>query len=99
MVKTNEWSAPELCKYFSNVQSSLSQDELDRLRITPIFVREMPSGSNDKSPRYTASQLHEPLDVFRDMKVPILDWGTVKWRPTSDEGALISFLFICQTLR
>ncbi|KAH8828511.1 hypothetical protein DL96DRAFT_1603553 [Flagelloscypha sp. PMI_526] len=82
MVKTNEWSAPELCKYFANMKW------ID-YGFTPIFMREKSADMKEKSPRHTASQLHEPLEVFREMKLPVVDWGTAKWRPTSDEARFL----------
>lgn len=95
MVKTNEWSVPELTRYFANVRSSLSAEEIDRLRVTPIFTREQPFDPKTPSPRYVANQLHEPLDVFRNMKLPVITWAPAKWRQSSEEGSWNSLVFGC----
>jgi hypothetical protein len=66
----------------------LSEEELLRLRNTAAFSRELTQDDPDGLPnRYQARQLYEPLDIFRKLKLPVLDWGQkVKWRGSSDEG-------------
>lgn len=91
MIKTGDWTIADLVKYLVAVQQTLSQVELDRLRQTSAFPRELPAESPDadqeKTKRYKASDLYEPLDAFRELKLPVIDWGTqVKWRASSEEG-------------
>lgn len=91
MIKTGDWTIADLVKYLVAVQQTLSQVELDRLRQTSAFPKELPAESPDaeqeKTKRYKASDLYEPLDVFRELKLPVIDWGTqVKWRTSSEEG-------------
>ena len=34
--------------------------------------------------------LYEPIDTFRELGLPVMDWGADnRWRPTSDEGKLL----------
>ena len=93
MIKTNEWTVADLAKYLVSVQSTLTGEEWDRLKLTAVFFKEMDkSGSNDnqKPYRYQAQQLYEPLDVFRQLGLPVLDWGKqTKWRGSSDEGTFL----------
>lgn len=91
MIKTGDWTIADLVKYLVAVQQTLSQVELDRLRQTSAFPKELPAESPDaeqeKTKRYKASDLYEPLDAFRELKLPVIDWGTqVKWRTSSEEG-------------
>ena len=94
MIKTGDWSIADLIKYLVAVQSTLTPTEFDRLKMTSAFPRErregeaLPEGA--KPPRHRTSELYEPLDVFRELKLPVIDWGThPKWRSNSEEGQLI----------
>jgi hypothetical protein len=90
MIKTNEWTVADLAKYLVSVQSTLTEEEWARLKMTSAFSKETNSNSgadSTKPSRFQAQQLYEPLDVFRQLGLPILDWGKhTKWRGTSDEG-------------
>ncbi|KAI0371771.1 hypothetical protein BV20DRAFT_1016624 [Pilatotrama ljubarskyi] len=95
MIKTGDWTIAELIKYLVAVQSTLTPVELERLQMTSAFPRELRPGEklpeNGKVPRLRAGGLYEPLDVFRELKLPVIDWGThPKWRSNSEEA---KFLF------
>lgn len=103
MIKTNEWTITDLIKYLVSVQSTLSPEEWERLRMTSAFSKE--SSAEDKAQdsqritRYQASQLYEPLEVFRQLKLPIIDWGTQhKWRSSSDDGEHVCASRLCGDL-
>jgi hypothetical protein len=97
MIKTGDWTIPDLIKYLVSVQSTLQPIEIERLRLTPAFPEEPiaqedknEAGAPKKVPKFKASDLYEPLDVFRNLGLPIIDWrgkdGKNKWRFTSEEG-------------
>lgn len=87
MIKTNEWTVADLTKYLASVKDSMTQEEYERLKATSAFLAEN-AVQGPKPKRYKASQLYEPLDAFRALKLPIIEWGTqTKWRSTSEEGA------------
>lgn len=97
MIKTGDWMIPDLIKYLVSVQSTLQPIEIDRLRLTPAFPEEITTeqtkdddGTAKKAPKFKASDLYEPLDVFRSLGLPIIDWrgkdGKHKWRSNSEEG-------------
>jgi len=98
MIKTGDWTIPDLIKYLVSVQSTLQPLEIDRLRLTPAFPEEPTAEQNrnegetpKKGPKFKASDLYEPLDVFRTLGLPIIDWrgkdGKHKWKPNTEEGA------------
>ncbi|KDR75405.1 hypothetical protein GALMADRAFT_227055 [Galerina marginata CBS 339.88] len=92
MIKTNEWTIADLTKYLVSVRGSLAEEEIDRLKATSAFPAEGQgeNNSNGKRVRYRANQLYEPLDVFRSLKLPIIDWGQLtKWKSSSDEAKLL----------
>jgi hypothetical protein len=34
--------------------------------------------------------LYEPVDVFRELGLPVIDWGADnRWRPSTDEGKFL----------
>ncbi|QRW26603.1 protein-histidine kinase [Rhizoctonia solani] len=83
------WTTAKLIKYLVDVQSSLSSDEKDLLKQSKLFTRE-----GDKSQGgilfYSASELYEPIDILRNMGLPLLAWdSSVRWKP----GSAANFLF------
>jgi hypothetical protein len=89
MIKTNEWTISDLTKYLVSVKGSLTPEEIERLKATSAFPMEINSSgvNNGKRTRYRANQLYEPLDVFRILALPVIDWGqNTKWRNSSEEG-------------
>ncbi|KIJ62083.1 hypothetical protein HYDPIDRAFT_176650 [Hydnomerulius pinastri MD-312] len=91
MVKTGDWTVSDLIGYLVQVKDTLSTDELSRLASTTAFTKE---GSQQepgkKKPRYRASDLYEPADVFRQLQLPIIDWGEKsKWRVNSEEAKFL----------
>ncbi|KAI1790758.1 hypothetical protein LXA43DRAFT_921512 [Ganoderma leucocontextum] len=95
MIKTGDWTIADLIKYLVAVQTTLTPVEFERLTMTSAFPRERRQDEmlpeNGKPPRQKASDLYEPLDVFRELKLPVIDWGThPKWRNSSEEA---KFLF------
>ncbi|EKM56817.1 uncharacterized protein PHACADRAFT_141759 [Phanerochaete carnosa HHB-10118-sp] len=103
MIKTGDWSIIDLIKYLIAVQSTLSDDEIERLKLTAAFpkeqraeVQKQPLNEPVKPERYRANQLYEPSDLFRKLALPVIDWGQNKWRPSSEEA---KFLFRLGLLR
>ena len=96
MIKTGDWTTFDLVKYLVSIQATLSPQEFERLRHTSAFPREGGSkeqsatGTVRKVQRQKAMDLYEPLDVFRELGLPVIDWGADnRWRQSSDEGELM----------
>ncbi|KAF9644423.1 hypothetical protein BDM02DRAFT_3272450 [Thelephora ganbajun] len=101
MIKTGDWTIPDLIKYLVSVQSTLQPLEIERLRLTPAFPEEATArqnkdedGTPKKVPKFKASDLYEPSDVFRSLGLPVIDWqgkdDKHKWKSNSEEA---KFLF------
>ncbi|TFK44587.1 hypothetical protein BDQ12DRAFT_730629 [Crucibulum laeve] len=93
MIKTNEWTIADLTRYLVSVKGTLTAEELARLKRTPAFPMEVVGHStpDNKAVRCHAEQLYEPVEVFRQLGLPVIDWGgQAKWRPSSEEA---KFLF------
>jgi len=95
MVKTGDWTTFDLVKYLVSIQT-LSPEELERLRHTTAFPKEggtkeqSATGAVRKVPRHKAMELYEPIDVFRELGLPVIDWGADNtWRPSSNEGKFL----------
>ncbi|KAH9177930.1 hypothetical protein EDB89DRAFT_1844068, partial [Lactarius sanguifluus] len=99
MIRTGDWTIPEFIKYLVSIQSDLTLRMLKDLRGMTAFPKE----GTDKEPsapttssevqlqRYKIMDLYEPVDIFRELGLPIIDWGVDNtWERTSDEA---KFLF------
>ncbi|KAL4076679.1 hypothetical protein V8B97DRAFT_2021990 [Scleroderma yunnanense] len=90
MIKTGDWSVPDLIGYLASVKDELSEEEIRRLSVTNAFTKEGNEDPNKRKTRYRASDLYEPVDIFRQLKLPVLDWGEKpKWKGTSEEAKLL----------
>ncbi|KAF8128969.1 hypothetical protein EV363DRAFT_1220883 [Boletus edulis] len=90
MVKTGDWSISDLVGYLVQVRDTLTNEELARLASTAAFPKEGAPSAGGKKPRYCAQDLYEPADIFRQLELPILDWGAKsKWRNNSEEAKLL----------
>lgn len=87
---TKQWSHVDLIKYLASVRNDIPSADISRLRATPICSAESPS-SHVPEKRYLVSDLFEPDEALRRLKLPILDWPGV-YRPSSAEGRFLSFL-------
>jgi hypothetical protein len=47
------------------------------------------AGASRKVQRYKAKDLYEPNDVFRELGLPIIDWGDNQWDPKSNNGKFL----------
>jgi len=100
MISSGDWGVNELMKYLVAIKETLTPTELERLRKTSAFPQEsFPESQPDsKQPiagtpptkqtvRSIPGLLYEPTDTMRELRLPILDWGSSqKWRPNSEEG-------------
>lgn len=87
MIKTNEWTIADLTKYLVSVRSTLTPEEMHRLKATAAFPKEIEADPSVKRTRYCANQLFEPSTTFRSLGLPVIDWGNqIKWRSSSEEG-------------
>ncbi|KAH9034488.1 hypothetical protein EDB85DRAFT_2222292 [Lactarius pseudohatsudake] len=99
MIRTGDWTIPEFVKYLVSIQSDLTLRVLKDLRGMTAFPKEgtdkEPSAATTSSEvqlqRYKIMDLYEPVDIFRELGLPIIDWGVDNtWERTSDEA---KFLF------
>ena len=99
LVETGDWTIQELIKYLLSLQPPLQPTDIERLRHVPAFLEETTTigdkneGSTPKkAPKFKASELYEPLDVFRDLGLPVVEWrgenGECEWKADSKEGML-----------
>ncbi|KIY52910.1 hypothetical protein FISHEDRAFT_63575 [Fistulina hepatica ATCC 64428] len=88
MVKTQQWTTPDLIKYLMPL--NLSSEEHQRLRNTnAFFAADASAIDGQKRPRYQAKDLYEPQEVFKTLGLRVIDWGA-RWSSSSREA---QFLF------
>ena len=87
MVETGNWSISDLIGYLVQVQNTLTADEFSRLKSFKAFSVESAQGDMGERPRYRALDLYPPLDIFRQLQLPLIDWGRKsRWANESDRG-------------
>ncbi|KAH9953159.1 hypothetical protein BC827DRAFT_1380025 [Russula dissimulans] len=95
MIRTGDWTTYDLIKYLVSAQSSLTSQEVERLRQTSVFPKEgavkaQSAPGSRKAQRHRAMDLYEPIDIFRELGLPVIEWGVDKrWKPASDEAKFI----------
>ena len=96
VTETDDWTTRDLIKYLVSIQPQQPID-IRRFQSVPIFPKEVTGeqetnedGTPKMAQRFKVAHLHQPLDVFRKLGLPIIDWegndGKYKWRPNSREG-------------
>ena len=85
MVVTGHCGTYDFICYLVQVQSTLTQDEHTTLKELEAFSKEGTERRVSEKLRYRALDLYPPLDTFRQLQLPIIDWGK-GWRDESDEG-------------
>ncbi|KAH9014859.1 hypothetical protein EDB84DRAFT_1590279 [Lactarius hengduanensis] len=99
MINNGEWTTLDFVKYLVSIRSDLTAQGLEYLHNITAFPKE----GTDKEPsepttsdevqlqRYKAMDLYEPVDIFRELGLPIIDWGVDnRWETSSSEA---KFLF------
>jgi hypothetical protein len=96
VMKTGEWTTFDFVKYLVSIQLTLTPQEIERLRQTSAFPKEgvekeqSAAGTSQTVQRHKAMDLYEPVDIFRKLGLPVMDWGADnRWTPTSDEGKFL----------
>jgi len=97
LCRLSHWTTPDLIRYLISVKPA--PREIEKLRQALAFTEEVTSeqrANKDSTPkavpRVKASDLYGPLDVFRSLGLPIIDWRDKnekhEWEPDSEEGTL-----------
>jgi len=96
LIETGDWTTYELIEYLVSIQPITTTQEFERLRQASAFPKERavkersPAGVDRKVQRYKAEDLYQPIDIFRDFGLPIIDWGADNlWDPKSNNGKLL----------
>ena len=92
VIEGGDWNTLDLVKYLVSVPSLNQPSGIERFQDVAAFPQE----ADTEHKKFKASDLYQPLDVFRDLDLPIIDWqgkdGKHKWRSNSKKG--ISDIFI-----
>lgn len=93
-----KWSHMELIKYLASVQNDIPGDDLKKLRESRICPAEVgPKGmepTKASETLYKVSELFEPKDSLRALRLPILQWPGPpgSYRPSSPEARFLTVL-------
>lgn len=84
-----KWSHVELIKYLTSASNDIPSGDIKRLQTTPICAAE---GDTAEAPeRHLISDLFEPDESLRRLKLPILQWPEI-YHPLSPEGKFLTSL-------
>ena len=96
MIATGNWATFHLVNYLVSVRPTLTVVDMGHLSEAPAFPKEgggkeqSVAGTSPKVQRYRAKDLYEPIDIFRELGLPIIDWGANnQWIPESDQGKFL----------
>ncbi|KAF8497460.1 hypothetical protein F5888DRAFT_1613660, partial [Russula emetica] len=96
MVETGDWTTYDLVNYLVSIQPTLTSEEFERLRQASAFPKgnagreQLAAGASQKVQRYKAKDLYEPNDLYRELGLPIIDWGADnEWDPKSNNARFI----------
>ena len=83
-----KWSHVDLIRYLASVRQDIPAADIKRLRDAKICPAETLQPSNE---RYLISELYQPEESLRQLKLPILYWPA-EYRSESAEGRFLMFL-------
>jgi Protein of unknown function (DUF3684) len=76
----------DLTRYLILIKDILSTTEIESLQAAKVFVEEGSTMIHEPH-QHRIGALYEPLDIHRQLGLPIIDWGfQVPWQATSEEG-------------
>lgn len=88
-----KWSHVDLIKYLVSVKDDIPQEDLKRLRNTPICPAETQSSDQlNKGKLYRLCDLYEPSEAVRKLGLPLLQWPAGPYRASSPEGRFLRTL-------
>ncbi|KAI8587693.1 hypothetical protein BDZ88DRAFT_453803 [Geranomyces variabilis] len=91
-LKELDWDYLKLVKYLATC--NLKPEELERLRVTPIFPKEQPEGAPPSRERFRAGDLYIPDEKFRSFGLPVMDLKKKNWKSHTPEANLLKDLGI-----
>lgn len=87
---SRKWSHVDLIKYLASVQNDIPAADIKRLRTMKICPAET-EALQPSAERYQASELFEPDQALRRLKLPTMQWPGI-YRPESQEGRFLQVL-------
>ena len=90
--KRPRWSHVDLISYLASVQNDIPPADIQKLKSTPICLREAKNDSHERSAqRYRVSELFEPKQQLRELGLPLIQWPSI-YRGSSAEGRFLAML-------
>ncbi|KAG6369865.1 hypothetical protein JVT61DRAFT_13426 [Boletus reticuloceps] len=84
------WTVLDLIQYLVQEERSLTDDDISGLKLIKIFTKEDSQGSHEENIGCCADELFPPVDTFRKLQLPVIEWSEkLEWRDTSSEARLL----------
>ncbi|CAI2168970.1 19326_t:CDS:10, partial [Funneliformis geosporum] len=84
LVSQGSWDHMQLVKYLVSILNDLKNDEITKLKETPVWSKE----NSVDSQRFVASDLYVPSELHREFGLPVLNWKG-KWSLYTPEGKFL----------
>lgn len=89
---TRRWNHVDLIRYLTSVREDIPPNDIQRLKNTTICTAEPRKDSQATSTtRFKISELYEPKDSLRALRLPIIEWPGV-YVQSSNEGKFLSMM-------
>lgn len=89
MLTMGDWTALDLIDYLIQKESLMSFEDLTALESSAIFIKENLQ-SNEENTRHRACELFPPMDIFRKLRLPVIEWsGMSEWWDASPAAQLL----------
>ncbi|KAI6097053.1 hypothetical protein F5141DRAFT_481577 [Pisolithus sp. B1] len=90
MLSTGDWAVSDLVDYLVQKESPLTVDDFSALAASEIFMKETSQSNETKNTRHRAGELYPPADIFRRLRLPIIEWGAnPEWNGTLPAAKLL----------
>lgn len=89
MLSTGEWTVFDLVDYLAQLGPELTSEDISALKLAEIFTKES-FQSNEENSRHCADELYPPVDIFRSLRLPVIEWNAKsEWSDTSPQARLL----------
>ncbi|KAF8431347.1 hypothetical protein L210DRAFT_3487780 [Boletus edulis BED1] len=90
MLFSGDWTVFTLIEYLARKRRSLTDEDLSALKSYKFFTREGFQSNGEESTRHRADELYPPVSVFRELRLPVIEWSKESdWNDASPEARLL----------
>ncbi|KAI5994116.1 hypothetical protein F5J12DRAFT_962838, partial [Pisolithus orientalis] len=90
LLSTGDWTVFQLVDYLAHKAPELASEDLSALKSSEIFTKESFQSNEEENTCHRAGELYPPVDIFRRLRLPVIEWrGVSEWRDSSPQAQLL----------